>query len=634
MPSPELLYNVLQAVTRARTGQERAEALGGLIGGPIQGLAVWSGEPGGLLRLLFAAGLAEDAEVDAFAHRPGSPVRQVMLDGEPARVELPGVGSVRVQPYRGRSGAVIGALMVAAPEAAIEHIQSLFDAFGRCLERERLLNDAVRKVDLFDHLAALSSDGVIVATPDGELLAYNEALQQLTGWTPEDVRCHGWTSLAYTEPDERRSAREAIAALTHGAASEGTVRELARKDGTKVRARIWSRLVGGEDTGDVAMLGVIRSAASERARVQRAAWAESQSQVERLATGVAHEFNNLLAAIMGHADLILMHDVPERVERHARTILDSASRGAAISTQVLAFSGAAPTRFSRVDLGEFLRGVHELMTPRIPEGRSLHLQMPAEVPPVDGDAGQLQQIVVNLLNNACAMATERVSLEVEEVELPEGVRYCSPLLRVGTPVVRLRVRDDGRGFSEEALARLFTPFFTERDGGHGVGLPAVRGIVSAHGGAIDVRNEGGAVVDVLLRPNSRPAQILETLETLPGRGCTVWVVDDERTVLEFSVISLEAQGYAVRGFEDVAEVRAALAASPPPDVFVLDVVMPGGGGAAVFDALAASGVSRHVVWTSGNAHARSDLPGAARYFLRKPYTGRTLGRLVRSAWGT
>lgn len=637
MPASSSLFRILSGIAGAWTARDQARELGRLVDeGSLAALVVWCNGGGPLTQLHATAGLPVEV-LDVLAHGTASPVRAVLHDCGDRGLESPPPELLAIAPVwtvlvlAGRAGNAVGALLVGSEGDGLDGLEHLREPFALALERQLAQEAAVVRARLFEDLAGLVADGVIVATVDGEILLFNDAMESLSGWSIEEVRQHGWTTLAYPDPVERAEAQRAIAALTLGTPSKGVVREIARKDGTSFAARVWSRLEATPSGLAPLMLGVFRSTASERARMQ-AVWAASQSQVERLATGVAHEFNNLLAAIMGHADLIALYDVPEAARGHARTIVESATRGATISAQILALSGSAPTRPRPTDIGALLAEVVELVRPRLPDGIRVALAVEGPLPLVEADPGQIQQVLINLLTNALRVAVAEVRLLASTSSLPAQTRFRSPALDARQAVVRVRVRDDGPGFSADALEHLFTPFYSERTGGHGIGLPAVRGLVASHGGAVDVHNDGGAVVDVYLPASDRPELALPSLQPDAGAGTTVWLVDDESAVLEFSRIALEAQGFTVRVFHSVRTALAAIRGGEPlPDVAVLDVVMPEGGGPAVYQALEEAGHAGSVLWTSGHAPSDVDLPGSASFFLRKPYTGRTLARLVQGA---
>ncbi|MEZ4317894.1 MAG: ATP-binding protein [Myxococcota bacterium] len=637
---------VLVHLAAAATARQVAESLAGwVVSGQLQAIAVWTLDGRtGPLRPLHAEGV--DASILEWKVLPGtqqSPLWRAIESGEDLvltevseKLAATGVPHWRVVLLRGKAGNAVGvALCGLEGEEAPEHSETVFHTAGLALERAQHADRHAVFAGLFAHVAELTRDGVITATPDGAILAYNPALEKLAGWTPEEVRTHGWTNLVYPDPVVRDDLQRGIVALMMGTPSEGVVRTLACKDGTQLNAAIWSRLVPHPSGFPPAMIGVLRDVTSDRVARRRAIWEESHAQLGRLAGGIAHEFNNLLAAVMGHAEIVALLATDESIRSHADTIVRSAERGAELSTQLLAFSGSGNTRTDPVSIPSIVGQVAELFRARLLPGVTLDVSVTPGLPPIEADAGQIHQVLMNLLGNALDAVgpSGTLTLAADLAPIPEAVRYRSPHAPgPDDALVRLRLRDDGPGFSADALANLFVPFYSGKAQGHGVGLPAVRGIVGAHGGAIDVWNDSGAVIDVYLPVSTRPELTLPALlHDSPGHGEHVWLVDDQPAVLEFSTISLESRGYAVRGFATVAALREALTRDfEPPGVVVLDVVMPDGGGPAALEALTDAGLAPAVVWTSGHTPDHVELPEDAA-FLQKPYTGADLASVVNRA---
>jgi CheY-like chemotaxis protein len=205
-------------------------------------------------------------------------------------------------------------------------------------------------------------------------------------------------------------------------------------------------------------------------------------------------------------------------------------------------------------------------------------------------------------------------------------------------VVRFAIEDDGPGFPDVAPEQLFEPFFTTKPEGHGVGLAAVQGVLANHGGAVRVSagsgpaDRPGALVELFLPRSDRPELAWDELAQRDGRGHgRVWVLDDQTQILEFSRIALNARGFEARVFGSVKALVEAAASAPPeerPDVVVLDVVMPDGGGPEAFERLEALGALPRVLWVSGYTPDDVNDVVARGAFLAKPYTGSALADAV------
>ncbi len=486
-----------------------------------------------------------------------------------------------------------------------------------------------------DQAIPLLSDGFLLVTTDGEVLGYGGDLVEQLGWSLDEVRAQGWTNLVYPDPQDRADALQAIAALAAGRPSEGIVRSLASKDGGRVRGAVYSRLVPHPAGAAPAMVGVLRDVTDAEEARRAALREESLAHLGRLSRSIAHDFNNLLCAVLGQSELIqLTSREPATVDR-ARLLQEAAEDGAALTRQLLAFGGRGPGHTHFFDLGQSVRRVCDLFRVRLPAGVVLQVRQDREPSVVEADEGQLHQAVTNLLVNSL-LAVEgggRLTVEVGAAGLPEDLAWraesCPP---PATRMARVEVRDDGPGFEDRVFEHLFDPFFTTRAEGHGVGLPAVRGVVANHGGALQVYNDGGAVVVFYLPLAHRPEPpALPGSDVLHAARGRVWVLDDQVRILEFSRVSLGARGHEVQCFDTERALVDEARALPPerwPEVLVLDAVMPQGGGPAVLPKLRALGLDAPVLWVSGHVPPEQGVLPDPEHFLQKPYTGTDLALRV------
>lgn len=594
-----------------------AEVAAWVTRGEVERVGLWCAD-GARKRRLCTVGLPADWSL------PPPPADPWLRLGRDGMVALPDRPADRLHALRDGDGAFVGAVLL--PD---DGPTDRAEALGLALARALAADEVLLRSRLLEALVELVRDGVLVVNADGDLLAYSPSLEAVTGWTVADVRRHGWTNLVYSDPAVRAEVQRGIAALLRGWPSEGQVRTLSRKDGAEVRVAIWSRAVPDPAGGSPALLGVMRDVTTDEDARRRTAREEGLAQLGRIAGRIAHEYNNLLCAVMGHAELIEQTpELPEIVAKRAGTIVRSARRGAHLSSRLLAFTGASRPRPVAVDVAEVVQQVRDLYGPRLPHGVSITVQAArgcAEVDPT-----QLQQAVMNLLVNGAESMVHggELVVGVREAPLPTEVRYLAPdAPPAGTPMIEIRVTDQGPGFTAHALQHLFEPFFTEKRDGHGMGLPAVRGMLAVHGGAADVQNGApptGAVVTLWLPRSLRPE--LRLTAGPPARiAARVWLLDDQEPVLEFSRVALVAAGASVEAFAGAVPLLAAAAATPAgerPDVLVLDVQLADGDGPSTLRALRALGFDAPVVWTTGHTPETVTIPPGT--VLRKPYTGADL----------
>ena len=366
--------------------------------------------------------------------------------------------------------------------------------------------------------------------------------------------------------------------------------------------------------------------------------------IGRLAGGIAHSFNNLLAAISFHSELLReqLGDDDARLS-HVTGIQGAGDRAAALARQLLAFGRKQVLQPQVLCPNTVIGTLEPILQRLIGENIALATQLVPQAWPVNADLGQLEQVILNLVVNArdampfggrLTLGTENADLRAERpagLELPPG-RY-----------LKLWVRDTGIGMSQEVRTRLFEPFFTtkERDKGTGLGLATVHGIVHQSGGGITVDSKPGqgACFSIYLPCTDEPVAVPETpgerLQSFArSRGSEViLLVEDEENIRTPAVEILEARGYTVLSAGDAVEALA-LAEQHPGQIhlMVTDVVMPGMSGSKLAERLTAMRHDLRVVYISGypeDAIAHHGVLNPGHTFLQKPFSPAALLAKVR-----
>ena len=361
-----------------------------------------------------------------------------------------------------------------------------------------------------------------------------------------------------------------------------------------------------------------------------------------LAGGVAHDFNNLLTAILGNAELAQLELDDHTAAVHVENIITAASRASDLSSQLLAYSGGAPMMSGPVCLNNVVEEMLRLTTVSVSKLARVSHRLSADLPPVEGDASQLRQVVMNLLTNASEALADKAgdlsvrtgTIHVRRTEL--GEYHLGEDLTAGRYAF-LDIDDTGCGMDEITQQRLFDPFFTTKFTGRGLGLAALLGIVRGHRGAIRVRSQlgSGSQVRVLLPLSSSPLPVNETLArpTIDGaeRG-TVLVVDDEPAVRMILAHVLKQMGLSVLSAQDGGDaVRVYAEHGHEIDIVFLDLTMPVMSGEEVFRCIVEQDPNARVVLCSGYSEAKAHARFADRKpeaFLEKPFRIVDVARVV------
>ena len=302
----------------------------------------------------------------------------------------------------------------------------------------------------------------------------------------------------------------------------------------------------GELRGSVCTVAEV----TERRRFdERLQHAQKLESIGVLAGGIAHDFNNLLTGILGNASLLL-DELPQASASYemAQEIVKASESAADLTRQLLAYAGKGRFVMQHLNLSEQIASNKTLLTRLIPHTIQLELHLAPDLPALEADSTQLQQIVMNLVMNAAESFGERgkgtVVVTTEAQEIAPGHTEMAP----GKYVV-LTVADTGAGMTPEIRARIFDPFFTTKFTGRGLGLSAVHGILRAHHGHLELETESGKGTKFKLylpaiANQAAEAQTPLVSELSAGDGA-VLVIDDEATVRNFAEAALTKMGYRV-----------------------------------------------------------------------------------------
>jgi nitrogen-specific signal transduction histidine kinase/CheY-like chemotaxis protein len=332
-----------------------------------------------------------------------------------------------------------------------------------------------------------------------------------------------------------------------------------------------------------------------------------------LAGGVAHDFNNILAAIIGFGEMAEDKAPPDSAQaRHIGKVLQAAQRGKALVERILAFSRGAPRESLVFELAPLAEEALDMLAQSLRPGLVLVREFKAPGGCVKGDPAQAFEAVMNLCTNAMqAMPGEgTLSLQLERRRVAAARTVSHGLLAPGS-YLELSVRDQGMGIAPEVMEHLFEPFFTTRraQAGTGLGLAVVHSVLGDMGGAVDVSSRPGqGSCFRLYFPESKETASKLLADPGPpplGAGQRLMVVDDQAELVAMGVEMLEGLGYRPSGYTDPQQARADFEADPTAfAALITDEMMPGLSGTALAGALRASAPQLPVLLVSGYGGAR------------------------------
>ncbi|HTI98022.1 MAG TPA: ATP-binding protein [Dongiaceae bacterium] len=370
---------------------------------------------------------------------------------------------------------------------------------------------------------------------------------------------------------------------------------------------------------------------------------QKMESVGQLAAGVAHDFNNMLTIIQGHSGVIMARpNLPVELSDSAQAIYFASERAASLTRQLLLFSRKNIMLPRLLDLKEVMGNMTKMLQRLIGENIRLHFEPPAALPAINGDAGMIEQVIMNLVVNARdAMVhggTLTLKLKTETIA-PDRVQL-HPQSRPGS-FVCIEVTDTGSGMSPETQARIFEPFFTTKEVGKGtgLGLATVYGIVKQHEGWIEVNSEVGVgtTFQIFLPasetaiPAARPPETAAPAPATQIRGGkeTVLIVEDEAVLRDLANLILQEQGYrTLQAGNGIEALRVWEREQNNIDLLLTDMMMPEGmSGKELAERLQKEKTGLKVVCVSG--YSVEDVDHQHITFLQKPYTRFSLAKTVR-----
>jgi PAS domain S-box-containing protein len=518
------------------------------------------------------------------------------------------------------------------------NIVPLFNAAGECthfvsLQRD-VTNRKLTEIKISEQAALLdrANDAIIVLRLDQGITYWNRAAERIYGWSSSEA-----SSLQFREDVhlDQQVFDQAMEHVLREGAWTGEMKQRTRDGKTLYVDASWTLL--RNEAGKPEAVLIISTDATERKKLeQQFLRAQRLESIGILASGIAHDLNNILAPILLSIQSLRDGEQDPIRLKILETIEASTRRGAEIVQQVLLFGRGAEGQRVSVSIPRLLKDVQRFINETFPKNITLNVHLEDGVRSVSGDPTQLHQVLLNLCVNARDAMPDggRLTISARNVDSdPEG--SFEPTASQDGPFVLLQVEDNGVGISADILDKIFDPFFTTKElgKGTGLGLPTSLAIIKSHGGFIRVYSEPGkgTTFRVYLPAESHKAVVEEEarLVKLPrGNGETILVVDDEVSVREICRQVLEAFGYKVLLANDGAEALSIFASQREViDLVLTDMMMPLMDGPALIQLVKKLKPDVPIVAASGLNSGHDALKLTSHWvtrFLAKPFSAETL----------
>jgi len=442
-------------------------------------------------------------------------------------------------------------------------------------------------------------------------------------------------------PDDREMVRTTMTQAIQSGSDFSYAHRAILPDGTIRWLSGAGRILLGEHGEAVRGVGIYQDISERRTLEAQNQQLQKMEAVGRLASGVAHDFNNVLTVIVGFCELVLADLGPDDARRADIVEIQKAgARGAGLTRQLLAFSRQQIIEPTRLDLNVVVVAMQAMLGPLIGKDVKIVVALRPDLALILADRGQIDQVVMNLALNARDAMPDGGTLTIEtaNVELDEHYAKVHAEVKPGA-YVGLTITDTGTGMTPQVRARLFEPFFTTKESGKGTGLgmATVYGIVMRSGGSVGVYSEIGKgtafkvyfpQADAVATAVDKPASPRLAHAGTP----TVLVVEDEEGLRDLSKRLLQRHGYTVLVAHDAKEALRLFEENPSIDVLLTDVIMPGASGPELTRQLIEQRPGLRVIYMSGYTEESSAQQGVIKRgvaFLNKPFTSEALGMKVR-----
>jgi PAS domain S-box-containing protein len=535
-----------------------------------------------------------------------------------------------------------GAGEIALPGGLPEHGE-----LGRLAAAFRqMTQDRLRTERRYHEIVTTTDDLITEVDGDGRLVFVNPVAERVFGLAPAGIL--GRSAFSFVHPDDRAKTEAWFAACIASRQQQATLenRQVA-EDGGRISHFLWTCHISYDAQGRFSgMTGIAhdvterRRAEEERRRLdERLAQSQKLESIGTLAGGVAHDFNNVLGAIVGYGSTLLSRMSPDDPLRlYAEQVLASAERGAGLTQGLLAFSRKQIINPRTIDLNASVRKVSDLLARLIGEDVALRIACAPQPLPIFADPTQVEQVLMNLATNARDAMPKGGALAITTEPVDGGAIPGAP--EGARPHALLSVTDTGVGMDEETRARIFEPFFTTKEIGRGtgLGLAIVYGIVQQSHGSITVYSEPGKGTTFriyLPLAAALPVGLGAEPPSAPARGGTetILLAEDDRAIRAIFRQVLSESGYRIiEAADGEAALRSFEERADEIELIVSDVVMPRKSGGELFRAAKARKPGVKVIFTSGYPADVVEEIGVLDegvHFVPKPTTPQALLRKIR-----
>ncbi len=481
-------------------------------------------------------------------------------------------------------------------------------------------------------LLDVATDAILVKDIHNQILYWNKSAQRLYGWTTEEALQKNASVLLYKETSDL--VQDAFLTVLSKGEWQGELNQIT-KDGKEIITESRWTLVKDENQQPKSILTVNTEITQKKQLEKQLLRSQRLESIGTLASGIAHDLNNVLAPILMSVQLLQMKLKDEQHQQILKTLEANVKRGANLVKQVLSFARGIEGKRTIVNIRQLIYEIEQIIIETFPKSIICQINVPDNLWYVWGDTTQLHQVLMNLVVNArdAIVDSGRLTISAENLVIDEHYTQMNIDAQVGS-YIAITVVDTGIGMSPKIQERIFEPFFTTKDVGKGtgLGLSTVLGIIKNHNGFVNVSSEisKGTQFQIYL-PAYKSSEIFThslELEPLSGSGELILVVDDEAPIREITKSSLEIYNYRVLTANDGVEALSIYAQHTQEiSLVLLDMMMPTMDGLITIRTLQKMNPTVKIIAISGLISNQKMAEAAGlgvKAFLSKPCTAKEL----------
>jgi PAS domain S-box-containing protein len=483
-------------------------------------------------------------------------------------------------------------------------------------------------------LLDVTADAIFVRDLENRIIFWNKGAENLYGWRSEEVYGQDATQLLYEDEPLSEVGTAMLTVMSKGQ-WQGELTKVTKSGKEVLVASRWT-LVCNEDHSPKSILTVDTDITEKKQLETQVFRTQRLESIGTLASGIAHDLNNILTPILAVAQLLPLKfpDLDSEHQHLLEILEDSARRGADLVKQVLSFARGVEGKRMTLQPKHLIKEVVKIVKQTFPKSIEVFMDVPKDLWTVCGDSTQLHQVLMNLCVNArdAMPCGGCLTISAENLAVDENYARMHLEAKVG-PYTVITVTDTGVGIAPEILERIFEPFFTTKElgKGTGLGLSTAIGIVKSHGGFVNVYSEVGRGTSFkvyLPAVQETEVQLTQELEPLIGKGELILVVDDEPGIQEITKTSLEAYNYKTLIAGDGIEAIALYAQNRHQiSAVLMDMMLPSLDGITAIRTLQKIDPKVKIIATSGlmsSSKLAEASDAGAKVFLAKPYTVKEL----------